>query len=1568
MKKITVFFLIFLAFLNLNSQDFKVLLVDDDNNTVERGPIDTALHHNGFSYSVTNAYDAVPTFADMEQYDVVLWYTGNDATTNVWQADDNQNSRFKADLIDFAKNGGIVWVDALDFLYDIVGTAPDTFYAGSFIYDTLGISIYKAQSYADDGNNGVAQYDISAGNTITSLDPITWTYSTLYYADGLEITASASPLYQMQGGTYPLAGQITALYNKIGNSTFITSGFRLAKINTQTNIDDLVGDILNYAKNNWDIEANAITPATDQSITVNQDGTPITVTETVGWDSREWKYSTTSGGPYQSFATPETGKTYTPNFSSTGTYYVVCETTFGSTVKTSNEVQITVTGYTCAISPAVPQFLATNQDGQILTATENETPDSREWKFSITQGGPYISFSPAETGQTYTPNFSNKGIYYVVCQSDFGGTIVTSNEVKILVDTNASNYILTFGGNDSFYVKDDNQDYINISDNWTIETWVRVDDYQSGTYPVIMDRDACFSLYVQADNDDDFSIAFVKRDASDNIVASLSSANLSSVEFNFGEWYHIAADYDGTTAKLFINGTEVASSTDDFSLRSATSDYINIGCRYRSGYERFFTGAMENIQISKKARYSSDFTPQFFAQQQADTNSVFCLNLEDAPNSQLFDFSGHFDNIELRNSPNNPQWANKYETNISPTDDQNIVQNQDGDSLTVSENAIITSREWKYSTTQGGPYQSFATPETGKSYTPNFASTGTYYVVCQSVINGQTVTSNEVKINVSEPATITTGTISGSPFYVSADSSASVDVPFSITGTFNAGNVFTAYLSDETGDFTNEVAIGTDTSTAAGTISANIPAGTTTGDWYRIRVKASDPIVTGTNNDADLKIVLVWDSIAPIDEQFIDVGQNGTQLIASEPILSDSREWKFSTSQGGPYQSFSPAETGQTYTPNFSQAGTYYVVCQSVFDGGNIATTSNEVRINVMTAYKILFVNDDDYGDESEPIDTALAHTNYSYVKINTTDSLPSYEFMQNFDFVLWYTGNDGVTNIWDTDDSTFIDAVEQYVANGGTFWLDGVDFIYDIYGSAPVDFSENSFIYQKLGISKYLSQSYADDGNTGVPQMDITPKNKVTTENPIKWQYPTLWYADGLAITDKAVPLYTFGDDTYTFAGQVNTLYKQQNYGTYLTSGLRLARIGDGSQFVQDSLDKLIDEVIAYDMQTPDLYCGNIAQTVYYVTASNGAAVAVPFSIAGGFDFNSSNVFTAYLSDASGSFSNEIAIGTLEGTASDTIIAMIPAGMPSGSGYRIRVKASDPALISNDNGIDIQIIRVNVAVTPVDTQRIDVGQLGTTLTVTENPTADSREWKYATVSGGSYQAFDSPETGQTYTPLFDEAGVYYVVCQSVMSGVSVNSNEVVIIVSDTISITTGTITGSPFTVSNESGTSVDVPFTTTGDFDTGNVFTAYLSDSTGNFDDKIAIGSATDTNVISAEIPAGTQSGSHYRIRVESSAPAFVGSDNGEDLVIILDTNAQIAPEINIYIDIYPNPVENTLNIKVSNAQDIDVLIVDALGKVVLSQKLEENFVDVSGLNSGVYTLVISNGTFTESVHFIKQ
>ncbi len=72
--------------------------------------------------------------------------------------------------------------------------------------------------------------------------------------------------------------------------------------------------------------------------------------------------------------------------------------------------------------------------------------------------------------------------------------------------------------------------------------------------------------------------------------------------------------------------------------------------------------------------------------------------------------------------------------------------------------------------------------------------------------------------------------------------------------------------------------------------------------------------------------------------------------------------------------------------------------------------------------------------------------------------------------------------------------------------------------------------------------------------------------------------------------------------------------------------------------------------------------------------------------DFQSGNEFTVWLSDSLGSFENEIQIGSLSATGDGTILAKIPENVPPASGYRVRIKSSNPAKTSLDNGQDITI------------------------------------------------------------------------------------------------------------------------------------------------------------------------------------------------------------------------------------------------------------------------------------------
>ncbi|WP_160143783.1 T9SS type A sorting domain-containing protein [Chryseolinea soli] len=97
-------------------------------------------------------------------------------------------------------------------------------------------------------------------------------------------------------------------------------------------------------------------------------------------------------------------------------------------------------------------------------------------------------------------------------------------------------------------------------------------------------------------------------------------------------------------------------------------------------------------------------------------------------------------------------------------------------------------------------------------------------------------------------------------------------------------------------------------------------------------------------------------------------------------------------------------------------------------------------------------------------------------------------------------------------------------------------------------------------------------------------------------------------------------------------------------------------------------------------------APTFAATTFCSGATFTLSYTFVSGCDFIAGNTFTAQLSDASGSFASPTTIGTSSATAPGSFSVTIPTTTASGSSYRIRVVASNPAVTSPDNGTNLTI------------------------------------------------------------------------------------------------------------------------------------------------------------------------------------------------------------------------------------------------------------------------------------------
>ena len=169
----------------------------------------------------------------------------------------------------------------------------------------------------------------------------------------------------------------------------------------------------------------------------------------------------------------------------------------------------------------------------------------------------------------------------------------------------------------------------------------------------------------------------------------------------------------------------------------------------------------------------------------------------------------------------------------------------------------------------------------------------------------------------------------------------------------------------------------------------------------------------------------------------------------------------------------------------------------------------------------------------------------------------------------------------------------------------------------------------------------------------------------------------------------------------------------------------------------------------------------------------------------------------------------------------------------------------------------------------------------------------------------------------------------------------------------------------------LQVDFTSTGTFTAGNTYTAELSDASGSFAAPTVIGtlaSVANTGMITGIILGSTPAGTGYRIRVVSSTPVSVGTDNGVDLVI--DPCLGLDEETANVVSIYPNPARSTLNILFETNSERVITLFSVVGEKVNTKTtsgLSTTF-DVSDLPSGVYMIQVESKNVTITKHVIVR
>lgn len=154
---------------------------------------------------------------------------------------------------------------------------------------------------------------------------------------------------------------------------------------------------------------------------------------------------------------------------------------------------------------------------------------------------------------------------------------------------------LTFPSNGSA-VFNGTSDYIQLPDpfsltNHTIAAWVYAND-TSGNKAIFDNRD---------DSNDGI---FLRQTASELFNYSLNDIDLSSTDSFLNEWVFVSVSYDGSNAKLYVNG-----SLDQSTATSKTINVTNnavIGARAPYSKSLYWNGNLANVAIWNRALTSDE--------------------------------------------------------------------------------------------------------------------------------------------------------------------------------------------------------------------------------------------------------------------------------------------------------------------------------------------------------------------------------------------------------------------------------------------------------------------------------------------------------------------------------------------------------------------------------------------------------------------------------------------------------------------------------------------------------------------------------------------------------------------------------------------------------------------------------------------------------------------------------------------------------------------------------------------------------------------------------------------------
>ena len=255
----------------------------------------------------------------------------------------------------------------------------------------------------------------------------------------------------------------------------------------------------------------------------------------------------------------------------------------------------------------------------------------------------------------------------------------------------------------------------------------------------------------------------------------------------------------------------------------------------------------------------------------------------------------------------------------------------------------------------------------------------------------------------------------------------------------------------------------------------------------------------------------------------------------------------------------------------------------------------------------VLVVDDDNYHNNDTVVTKVLDELGVQYRVFDCGNNSGMATAIPSFDsdlsgkkLVIWFTGDDykdlAFWNIADQDNPELKKYLDE---SGSQLFVCGRSWMYDRYGNAPDTLQAGDFAYDYLGISIYAGQSWSDDGNVGVTQLDnVYNSLNVSSVEQITWMNAGTRQGEPSIACDPSGKLHM----VYYDANGMRILYKTYSDGVWSDS-IRIDNSADTVQVMRPNIaiDPNYGIYVTWVQETSKNADGKRIYNVFYATSPDG-------------------------------------------------------------------------------------------------------------------------------------------------------------------------------------------------------------------------------------------------------------------------------------------------------------------------------------------------------------------------------